>query len=645
METGLVWLLIFAGATIAMLGAFLVSSEKELKRKREEVKELSRKMSDVTLPGLIEDPSGKHSKLTKLEAKNHELQNEIAALNTKLAATECEFAESEGERRRFKNAHAEKRQLEVANQKLREEVADLKEQMRSTGRKEDLWTFQQEAAQEQIAGLIKELTAAITAVERSEARVRDLERDSGKGDSDDQTVKHEPDAELTARITKLERDLAESRIKLQAFDEVNRQLLTMEQRYEKLRHDNKQLEDQSVVWQRQYESSHAQHLHAVTNGFGVDVDHQVSTANRTDGLLRIPGAGMSEAVEVEETRVPSVLPANPQAIFGLLSASPSTGLDTSDNPTSLTTALAYLEAGQYEEALRESEFLMMETPVHREARLCHLLASVYVNSADGYETQIDAIKDMLDLSDIERAMAREIFLARAELAQKHGCDAEVLRYQNWAVCVGSDEPFGNDLPKTVGPADPINKVETRSAESSAVPAPLETSPVERKESQSGPLTLMPRARSIAAVVGLTCAVLLALFALFSGNGNDETALRSERTTPSTAIDGEGEKSNAQSIGRETNSVSDAGGASAPASLNSNTKAENRSESASVSGSYKIVKATAVFNEPSEQAALVASIEKGTQVNVIALRDGWFEIRSKHGRPPGFIRRETAIKIN
>jgi len=30
-----------------------------------------------------------------------------------------------------------------------------------------------------------------------------------------------------------------------------------------------------------------------------------------------------------------------------------------------------------------------------------------------------------------------------------------------------------------------------------------------------------------------------------------------------------------------------------------------------------------------------------KVNVVNGKDGWLEIHSKHGRPPGFIRRESA----
>jgi hypothetical protein len=42
---------------------------------------------------------------------------------------------------------------------------------------------------------------------------------------------------------------------------------------------------------------------------------------------------------------------------------------------------------------------------------------------------------------------------------------------------------------------------------------------------------------------------------------------------------------------------------------------------------------------------VASIAKGVRLNVVDSREGWLEIRSKHGRPPGFIRRNEAVRVN
>jgi hypothetical protein len=62
------------------------------------------------------------------------------------------------------------------------------------------------------------------------------------------------------------------------------------------------------------------------------------------------------------------------------------------------------------------------------------------------------------------------------------------------------------------------------------------------------------------------------------------------------------------------------------------------------GAFQTVRPTQVFSGPSEDSALITDIGKGTRVNVVDSRDGWLEIRSKHGRPPGFIRQEAAIRI-
>jgi hypothetical protein len=73
-----------------------------------------------------------------------------------------------------------------------------------------------------------------------------------------------------------------------------------------------------------------------------------------------------------------------------------------------------------------------------------------------------------------------------------------------------------------------------------------------------------------------------------------------------------------------------------------TTAIVKSSSAS-SGSYEIIQPTRVLSAPRADSQLIANIEPGTQVNVVGSRDGWLEIRSKHGRPPGFIPKAAAIR--
>jgi hypothetical protein len=64
----------------------------------------------------------------------------------------------------------------------------------------------------------------------------------------------------------------------------------------------------------------------------------------------------------------------------------------------------------------------------------------------------------------------------------------------------------------------------------------------------------------------------------------------------------------------------------------------------VQGIFQTVRPTQVFSGPSEDSDPVVDIGKGVRVNVVDSREGWLEIRSKHGRPPGFIRQEAVVKI-
>jgi chromosome segregation ATPase len=64
----------------------------------------------------------------------------------------------------------------------------------------------------------------------------------------------------------------------------------------------------------------------------------------------------------------------------------------------------------------------------------------------------------------------------------------------------------------------------------------------------------------------------------------------------------------------------------------------------VRGTFETVRATQVYGGPSENSPLIASIGAGMKLNVVNSSNGWLEVRSKHGRPPGFIRQEAAVRI-
>jgi hypothetical protein len=58
--------------------------------------------------------------------------------------------------------------------------------------------------------------------------------------------------------------------------------------------------------------------------------------------------------------------------------------------------------------------------------------------------------------------------------------------------------------------------------------------------------------------------------------------------------------------------------------------------------YQTVRSTSVFEEPSASSRKVGSIPNGTKVRVVGSTGDWLEVRSKSGRPPGFIRQDDAV---
>ena len=58
--------------------------------------------------------------------------------------------------------------------------------------------------------------------------------------------------------------------------------------------------------------------------------------------------------------------------------------------------------------------------------------------------------------------------------------------------------------------------------------------------------------------------------------------------------------------------------------------------------YETVRTTAVFEEPSSSSRKVGTIPHGSRVRVVAASGDWLEVRSRQGRPPGFIRSDDAV---
>ena len=91
----------------------------------------------------------------------------------------------------------------------------------------------------------------------------------------------------------------------------------------------------------------------------------------------------------------------------------------------------------------------------------------------------------------------------------------------------------------------------------------------------------------------------------------------------------------------------AGAASAEGDKSTETATPRRNAAATKSAvlrgaRYEVVRSTRVFSQPSDSSRPLARVEAGMEINVVGARDEWLEVRSRHGRPPGFIKRDTAV---
>jgi hypothetical protein len=62
------------------------------------------------------------------------------------------------------------------------------------------------------------------------------------------------------------------------------------------------------------------------------------------------------------------------------------------------------------------------------------------------------------------------------------------------------------------------------------------------------------------------------------------------------------------------------------------------------GVYEVIRVTTVREEPSTTGRRVTEINKGTKITVVRTVGNWLEVRSKQGRPPGYIRSDDVIPV-
>jgi hypothetical protein len=653
MDGTLIWMLILAGAIVALLGAFLAVSEKELRKKRRELASLGAKLSRGTTAAVN---TGSENNIFKLESTNQSLQEQLSSMSGRLESTERELAELESVRSRLKNVETEKRELEICNQRLNDELADLRPQMNFALKRNDDARFEKAAYDEQLATLASELKHTMEKLEQSEVRIKELATDRSALASKEHSL-IESRVEFETTIKSLERELANSQKKLQAFDTVKQQLLDVEQREEKALLENRQLQQEITRWQeRLADSEEAQRR------LGIIRQQMADTPSRGEMPDHQAQKQLENWVELLEIQPSNLQAAQPGMIVRSTASAGPSSMDGSAHIYGQTAGLdvvrEYLEPRRYHNEITGGDTDLRRPPDNRAAKLSNLLAWIRLHGSNPHQEQIDSLKDLTDLSETERHVIRDIFLARADEAQKRGRDEEMLRYRNWAKSIVYRTSFAIEETQELAEYEAAeNFAEIRELTPTTDGATATNTQLASVASSS----VISPARNVALGMGIGLGlVLILLVQLFFGTSSEITVAADDPSTPPISQkDVSPNKQHSLETGRP---APDSGKAAPVEALRSEGRGRGKSDDVktnvrnvaketsatanraqSIWGMYTIVKATQVFSEPNENSAFITSLDPGTQVNVVAARNGWYEIRSKTGRPPGFIRQEAGSR--
>lgn len=691
MESMFIWVFVFAGVTVGLLGTLLFASERELRAKNRRLGELERKMVELGSAPSGEFSAESHTreaeKIDELNVLNESLTAEIAELRNRLEASRIQADELASAQVRSRDLESEITELRDSNRRLRDEHARSNDDLRSRQTQLDEAESRRRETDEKIQKLEAELTAAQERLATGESQIHDLELLKTRlHEAETQAAASGNDhRQLEDQISELQEDLAESRKKIVELEAFQGQLGHLERRFRQSDDENRRLQAALA----EMESRAAE---------GPEYGRRLELVrDRLIALQRkqVEIAGNHRQIQDEIAQITQILDtgreAGKQGDLPLV-ASPTQTSETGDPASHITvdntddrpleSAMNLPDTGQNFDPLSCLETEMEEHPDRPEDRLNHLLASVRRYNVYGYEQRIDAIKDMPDLTEHERNSARDIFLLRADEAQKHGNDEEMLKYRSWAKNVIYRIPFGS----TASEKSPLSEA-TENGDGTGYRAELRhLSDVPSTATLSSFRAAGGGKQKQALILGIVLVFLfvgvLAVGLLRSqpegsfseSNPNVDRAAAPQpqdvATLDAAAVAAyRPSDPNPESTAAETQSSDN--GAAAPnkvaspsASVAAKTTATQTarkpaanvaatpSKSRSIAaqstpgiwGKYEVVQPTQVYSEATEGSETLASLVPGIKVNVVDGRNGWLEIRSKHGRPPGFIKKEAVARV-
>jgi chromosome segregation ATPase len=669
METLLAWLLMFAAAAMIVLGILLLAAERELRKQRRELEKLRRNHRIRAIIGQLcptsEAQGSETQPSAELTTRNKELIEKISSLSSELEESKRMVEELQCEQRQLVSAGELEQQLQASQETIKALEA---EQQRLGG-----INFENQQLRQEIENLRNQLQTSesllnTTAGQYKEIADRDLQLESDLAESRQQmdklTMKNN---ELLEMINSLSSQLAASERTVEELRTLQDHMPGIQSENQQLRTENRALREEIANVKTQLGTTESRLSEAVTQAREI-TEHNSRLQTEVSALNHQLQASqkMIEALEAEQHRLGGVNFQNQQLCEEIenlrnqlqtsetrLSESAWQNQESAECYARLQNEVVELkqqaeegqarvrelEATQEQLGMVESrEMILREGQDKLKAQIVDLQRELDTGKEKVQE--LDATCERLaemericqELREENRQLEEEISPWQERLAQSEETQTQVstlrqqleeLRTQRAAV------PEVNSLIDGLG--DKTSSPIDLSSEDSAARVHV------ANNEEIIPLIQTPGKRTrrfgmIGATGAIAIVATVAVGALNTGS-NKPSGSKELAVAPETV-------SIQQSIPIDAGSK--ALKRSGPASEANEIPKQIRRR---VQGTFKITRSTQVYSEPSDTSRLIANIKPGIKINVVESRDGWLEIRSKHGRPPGFVRQTAAVRID
>ncbi len=544
MNSTFVLILMSAGVLVAILGAILVASERELKAKRRQIEELLTRLENSGQGSAMQaptDPQPDHSaELAELRAQNRDLQNQLQALSGKLELSQRTIDELKATRESDQADPPDTARLRAANDQLQAQLEELRDRLAASEARIDSAPPQNQDSQDRYAGLQAEVVELRQEIEARGGKIHELEAaQQNIPDIDAIEARYRQERQgLEERIAELERRLLSDQEMLTEAQTLRQHIAEAEESQKSLREEIRRHEEEIPRWQARIAEGqeNRQRLAALRAPFDAVLSKQATLAEQQRQLQEDLSA-FARLMAIPNDTTPKV-----NSTPG--SANPET--QNTDPAASEPTTRPVVSAGLPNLLDREAENQTAQESSAPQSAAHEPIAAT-------------------DQPKPKRARSYGIFGLLILLAATGAAAFQFL---------GSKAAQAPATPGTMSAAKTASQTESIASEPQ--PAPPDVAPA-----------------------------------------FDAPTVKQAMAKP-------GVNENLKTISRARQSA----------------KPQPR-----VAGTFQVTRPSRVYAAPSESSRSIGDIEPGVKVIVVDSRGGWLEIHSKHGRPPGFIRREVAARVS